>query len=109
MADASTTLLCVNVSASFSKIEFSYKSAKVNTTVSSESFFEKFGKEAQEIAKIVLESPMEFDIPYMDKVYLKDRHYQDEVMAKIKNVLSSRGWLEKNIFAGFRQLQAIYS
>jgi RNA polymerase sigma factor (sigma-70 family) len=54
--------------------------------------------EAQEIAKVILSNPVDFDLP--------DRY---EVKKKIKTVLLNQGWSMKNIFSGFRELQMIYS
>jgi RNA polymerase sigma factor (sigma-70 family) len=54
--------------------------------------------EAQEIAKVILESPVDFD--------LLDRY---EVKKKIKAVLLNQGWSMKKIFSGFRELQSVYS
>ena len=70
----------------------------VKETINETPYFEKLSKEASKIAEIVVSAPNEF-------VCLT----QVDAKRKLKNILKSEGWSIEKIFAGFKELQTIYS
>jgi DNA-directed RNA polymerase specialized sigma subunit len=91
------------------EIDGNIKAEECDILIHNYSFFESLGKEAREIAMIILESPLDFDLPYLDHVTRKNRYYRRRVQKKIKNVLYEKGWLQENIYDGFRQFKVAFS
>ena len=76
----------------------SLDNVQIDEIVHESPLFENLSETAFEVAKIVLTTPEEF-------ICLT----QDEAKKRIKHALFNEGWSMKKIFAGFKELQTVYS
>jgi RNA polymerase sigma factor (sigma-70 family) len=70
----------------------------ITKTTNETAYFENLSDTASKIAKVVLSSPENFACLT-----------QNEAKKRIRNTLHKEGWSIEKIFAGFKELQMIYS
>jgi DNA-directed RNA polymerase specialized sigma subunit len=77
---------------------FSIDDIEMEKSVLTSPFFENLNKEAQEIAKTILESPKDF-------IYIPS----EEAQIKVTRVMLEKGWSWMKILTGIKNLREIYA
>jgi DNA-directed RNA polymerase specialized sigma24 family protein len=81
----------------------------IEITYSNNSFWDNFTKDVTEIVSIVLDKPLEFDMPDWDVQRCRQVDYQKQIKSKLSDILTGKGWSKNRICENFSFLHSLYS